>query len=80
MREYSKEDLNKSADMVDKAMPIAVEIIGFLESKNIDLDVGVIAAGIAFSTGASQIGASLPSAIDIVRVFYKQASHRREAH
>ena len=80
MRQYSKEDLLKSADIVEKAMPIAGEIIDFLESRGIDMEVGVIAAGVAFSTGASSMGASLPSAIDIVRVFYKQADQRREAH
>ncbi len=80
MDEVTKEQLLKTADVIEKAMPIARDIIDFLESRRVPMEIGVIAAGIAFSTGSASLGASLPSVIDLVRVFYKQSERRNEAH
>jgi hypothetical protein len=80
MDKLTIEELLRTVETVEKAMPVAGDIIDFLESRGVDMDVGVIAAGIAFSSGASSLGASLPSVIELVRVFYKQAGLRREAH
>jgi hypothetical protein len=80
MNEVTKEELLKTAEAIEKAMPVTGQIIDFLESRGVPMEIGVIAAGIAFSTGSSSLGVSLPSVIELVRVFYKQAERRHEAH
>jgi hypothetical protein len=80
MKEYSQEELKRSANLIIEAMPLSLKIIEFLEQSGVEMDVAVVAAGIAYSSGSHSVGASLPSTIDLVRFFYKEAETPRETH
>lgn len=80
MKDFSKDELLRSANLIKDAFPLSREIISFLDKSGAPMDVAVIAAGIAYARGSHAVGASLPSTIDLVRVFYKHAGMPRETH
>lgn len=80
MDDKTREELMETNRVVAEATVISHAIIDFLERSNVDMKVAVVACGIAFSSGSNSLGASLPTTIDIVRTFYKQAGECHETH
>lgn len=80
MSKHSKEQLLETNLMVTEAEMVAAHIVELLKSNNVEMRVGVLACGMAFSQGAVAMGASLPTTIEVIRSFYKHESEQHATH
>jgi hypothetical protein len=80
MKGFTEEELARSTKILTEATPLSSTLIKFVEEIGADMDVTVVAMGIAYAAGSRSIGVSLPSAIDLVRFFYKTTEIPRETH
>jgi hypothetical protein len=79
MKDYKEEHEQKAVEFAVQATEVANGIIDFLNASGVDMNVGVFAAGMAFSAGAGAMGLGLPQTIDIVRLIYKKGHPDYEA-
>lgn len=79
MRELSEENLRITKEVSTKAIALSNELIEYMQSKNADIRVAVLAAGITYSKGSMVLGATLPATIDVIRMFYKNAEAAEKA-
>jgi hypothetical protein len=75
MKNPTQQQIDAANSKFLASVKISTKIIEFLEQEGIDMDLAVLAMGVAYAGGAKTIGMPLPAAIDLVRGTYNMGSH-----
>lgn len=80
MTNLTEEQMAEANQHVQESVRVAQTVVVYLESLGVDLRLGVSAMGIAFGSGAADLGMPLAMALDMVRATYNHARTEHNVH